>query len=117
VKVGTFLQYFIVDNRQRVFADDLLLNFSTLDLSRKSNIDYIIMDTNTGTIDTSPGETLKKRYENAMVRLRDEGATLVETDNICTWIAFHHPAITDEEFRLFTTTQFNSRVNGVFQPA
>lgn len=94
-----------------MFADDLLQVFDRIiPLVPGSGIRYVLIDTNTGSIDTSDEGSLKQRYAHALQLLRFNQAQLIDTDNICLWIGFYEPSLDERVFEILTTTQFGSQI-------
>jgi hypothetical protein len=91
---GTNLQYFIENNKKRVFEDNQLGNFELLnavfsdkvDIARAmeiSGIKFLIIDLNMANIDKTPEKSLFKKYEKLIRFLYDnDKLKLLYTDRI-----------------------------------
>ncbi len=91
---GTNLQYFIENNKKRVFEDNQLGNFELLhsvfsekeDIARAmelSGIKFLIIDLNMANIDKTPERSLFKKYENLIRFLyNNDKLKLLYTDRI-----------------------------------
>lgn len=94
LKIGTTLNYFILDNPSRIFQDNQLESFSNYDLYFKNNSDinialketgfkYMLIDLNTHTVDRTPEQTLKKKFARLLQYLQsNNGLKLLGTDRI-----------------------------------
>ncbi len=93
LRIGTFLTYYISENRSRYFDDSLIFEFSrylhdtdskvTLDRLKKLGVRYMLVDLNAATIDRDPARNLTKRYESLIETLDDPGLSLITTDSPC----------------------------------
>lgn len=91
-RVGSFLQFFISKNNQRVLPDNQLDTFNSINLTidnkqqiaeelKAQGFKYIIYDLNTASIDNTPQRTLSKKVEKFESFLRDNPQLeLISTD-------------------------------------
>ena len=92
-RIGTFLTYFIANNRQRYYDDSLVTNFAkyfydadpntTIARMEKMGLKYLLVDLNAATIDKDPRHDLTKRYESLLRTFRSDKLELVQTDSLC----------------------------------
>ena len=94
LKIGTGITYFIDNNHERVIYDNQLGLFSRIvnnyrnkyvisDFLKASGIQYLIIDLNTPSIDTTPEQTLTTKYRELLSYLSDnDSLQLLCTDNI-----------------------------------
>jgi len=96
-RIGTFLTYFINNNRTRYYDDSLIFNFdtyfsdknpeTTVERMKKIGLSYLLVDLNAATIDRDPRHDLTRRYENLLSTFRAKNLELVQTDSTCLHIA------------------------------
>lgn len=95
LRIGTYMNYFIDKNNERVFEDNQLDNFTFVynryfgvkdvmnNSFKKIGVEYILFDLNTGSIDNTPDKTLTKKiskfYEYVSA---NKGITLITTDRL-----------------------------------
>ncbi len=92
-RIGTFLTYFITDNRTRYLDDSLVQSFGeylydesaekTVQRLKGLGVKYLLMDLNAATIDRDPRHDLTTRYENLLKTVRSDKLRLVKTDSLC----------------------------------
>lgn len=96
-RIGTFLTYFIADNRTRYYDDSLVTNFwkyfydkdpnVAVDRMKKIWLKYLLTDLNAATIDKDPRHDLTNRYEQLLSTFKSDKLELIQTDSICLRIA------------------------------
>lgn len=96
-RIGTFLTYFIDNNRSRYYDDSLVTQFGkyfydedpniTVSRMEKLGLKYFIVDLNAATIDKDPRHDLTKRFENLLKTFRSDKLELIQTDSLCLQIA------------------------------
>lgn len=96
-RIGTFLTYFIDNNRSRYYDDSLVMNFdkyfsdkdpnTTVDRMQKLGLKYLLVDLNAATIDKDPRHDLTRRFENLLQTFRSDKLELIQTDSLCLQIA------------------------------
>lgn len=96
-RIGTFLTYFIDNNRSRYYDDSLVFNFdkyfynkdpnTTVDRMQKLGLKYLLVDLNAATIDKDPRHDLTRRFENLLQTFRSDKLELVQTDSLCLQMA------------------------------
>ncbi|MDD2486829.1 MAG: hypothetical protein PHS92_00455 [Candidatus Gracilibacteria bacterium] len=96
-RIGTFLTYFISNNRTRYLDDSLIFDFDkyyydenpekTIDRMKKMGLNYLLVDLNAATIDKDPRHDLTRRFENLLKTFKSSRLELVQTDSICLKIA------------------------------
>lgn len=96
-RIGTFLTYFIDNNRSRYYEDSLIDSFDkyfydadpnkTVERMEKMGLKYFLVDLNAATIDKDPRHDLTRRFENLLKTFRSDKLELVQTDSICLQIA------------------------------
>lgn len=96
-RIGTFLTYFIDNNRSRYYDDSLVMNFdkyfydadpnTTVERMKKLGLKYFIVDLNAATIDKDPRRDLTRRFENLLKSFRSDKLELIQTDSLCLQIA------------------------------
>ncbi len=92
-RIGTFMSYFVNNNRQRFFEDSLINNFEgyfydsnpdvTVERMKKLGLKYLLVDLNAATIDRDPRHALTKRYDHLLSTMRSKKLKLIDTDNEC----------------------------------
>jgi hypothetical protein len=92
-RVGTFMSYYVNQNRARFYEDSLVTNFdtylagkdreATIDNLEKLGLRYILMDLNAATIDSDPRRDLTRRFEKLLDITRSNRLRLIATDSIC----------------------------------
>jgi ABC-type multidrug transport system fused ATPase/permease subunit len=92
-RVGTFLSYYISENRKRFFEDSLIFAFEpyikwdtpdkTAENLKKMGIKYLLLDLNAATIDRDPRKDLTRRYEQLLEFVRSDKVRLLATDSLC----------------------------------
>lgn len=92
-RVGTFMLYFISENKTRVLEDSLLTKFNTylfdvdeevtIERYKELGISYLLLDINAATIDNDPDKSLTKRYENTLSFISNPNIELISTDSVC----------------------------------
>ncbi len=92
-RVGTFLTYYVSENRSRFYEDSLINNFDTyikgatpdisIDNMSKLGLKYILLDLNAATIDRDPRHDLSRRYELMLDLVRSNKLRLISTDSLC----------------------------------
>lgn len=105
-RIGTFLTYFISENRKRYLDDSLVTEFDkyvydansevTVERLKKLGVKYFLIDLNAATIDRDPRHALTGRFENLLRTFRSDKLSLVKTDSRCLQTAIRDPRITDE---------------------
>lgn len=96
-RIGTFLTYFIDNNRSRYYDDSLVTQFGkyfydtnpdiTIGRMEKLGLKYLLVDLNAATIDKDPRHDLTRRFENLLQTFRSDKLELIQTDSICLQIA------------------------------
>lgn len=96
-RIGTFLTYFISNNRTRYYDDSLVTNFwqyfydknpdVAVERMKKVWLKYLLTDLNAATIDKDPRHNLTVRYENLLRTFKSDKLELIQTDSICLRIA------------------------------
>lgn len=126
-RVGTFMSYFIQNNRSRFFDDSLINEFqamlydensdTTLDRMEKIGLKYFLIDLNAATIDRDERHALTTRFENLLTTIRNPRLELIDTDNICLRIAideYHNGKLQNpRDFLDIAGTNYESYVNDV----
>lgn len=92
-RIGTFLTYFISENRKRYLDDSLVQSFGqyvydedpdvTVERLKKLGMKYFLIDLNAATIDRDPRHDLTKRFENLLKTFKSDKLKLVATDSLC----------------------------------
>lgn len=92
-RIGTFLTYFISENRKRYLEDSLVQSFGqyvydqdpdvTVERLKKLGVKYFLIDLNAATIDRDPRHDLTKRFENLLRTFRSDKLRLIKTDSLC----------------------------------
>lgn len=114
-RIGTFLTYFIANNRSRYMEDSLIMQFDqymynkdpdvTADSLKKLGIKYLLMDLNAATIDQDPRHDLTRRYENLLNSVKSDKLRLVESDSPCLKLAL---AEKNEEYLTYAGVNYES---------
>lgn len=126
-RVGTFMSYFIQNNRSRFFDDSLINEFqamlydensnTALDRMEKIGLKYFLIDLNAATIDRDERHALTTRFENLLTTIRNPRLELIDTDNICLRIAideYHDGKLQNpRDFLDIAGTNYESYVNDV----
>lgn len=96
-RIGTFLTYFIDNNRSRYYDDSLIFNFDkyfydtdpkvAVDRMKKLGLKYLLVDLNAATIDKDPRHDLTRRFENLLNTFKTDALELIQTDSLCLRIA------------------------------
>lgn len=96
-RIGTFLTYFIDNNRARYYDDSLVTQFGkyfydenpdvTIERLKKMGIKYLLADLNAATIDKDPRHDLTKRFEQLLLTFKSDKLELIQTDSLCLQIA------------------------------
>ncbi|MBP8017041.1 hypothetical protein KAZ01_03445, partial [Candidatus Gracilibacteria bacterium] len=96
-RIGTFLTYFISNNRNRYYDDSLIFQFDkyfynkdpeiTIGRMKKMGLKYLLVDLNAATIDKDPRHDLTRRFENLLQTFKSSRLELIQTDSICLQIA------------------------------
>lgn len=96
-RIGTFLTYFIDNNRSRYYDDSLVTNHDkyfydpnpdiTVGRMEKLGLKYLLVDLNAATIDKDPRHDLTRRFENLLRTFRSQKLELVQTDSLCLQMA------------------------------
>jgi hypothetical protein len=96
-RMGTFLTYYISENRNRFYDDSLITQFgtyfkgkgidTTAENMKKLGIKYLLVDLNAATIDQDPRRDLTRRYEEILDFIRSDKVRLVATDSLCLQVA------------------------------
>ncbi len=96
-RIGTFLTYFISENRKRFLDDSLVMEFHkyifdknpdiAIDRIKKLGTSYFLTDLNAATIDRDPRHDLTKRYEELLFSYTSNKLELVSTDSMCLRVA------------------------------
>lgn len=96
-RIGTFLTYFIDNNRSRFYDDSLVMNFgkffydsnpnTTIERMKKLGLKYLLVDLNAATIDKDPRHDLTKRFEQLLSTFRSDKLELIQTDSLCLQMA------------------------------
>ncbi len=99
-RIGTFLSYYIVQNKKRLYNDSLLFNFDdyiydsdsskSLGNLKKLWLEYLLVDLNAATIDKDGRRNLTKRYEKMLSLFKEDNLKLVSTDSTCLKLALHN---------------------------
>ena len=102
LRIGTFLTYYVSENRSRYLDDSLLFEFNrylydtnpqvTIERLKTLGIRYVLMDLNAATIDRDPARNLTKRYESLLQTVKDPGFSLITTDSPCLRLALEEKA-------------------------
>ncbi|MDQ1343294.1 MAG: hypothetical protein QG650_13 [Patescibacteria group bacterium] len=92
-RIGTFLTYFISENRKRYLEDSLVQSFGeyvydensdvTVERLKKLGVKYFLIDLNAATIDRDPRHDLTARFENLLRTFRSDQLRLIKTDSLC----------------------------------
>lgn len=92
-RIGTFLTYFISENRKRYLDDSLVQSFGqyvydenpdvTVERLKKLGMKYFLIDLNAATIDRDPRRDLTRRFENLLRTFKSDKLKLVATDSLC----------------------------------
>lgn len=92
-RAGTFLQYFITRNNERLLQDNILEKFwwylydenpnTIKERFKDLDLSYILLDLNAATIDNDSRKALTTRYENMLKFTLLADLELIETDSIC----------------------------------
>ncbi|PID84335.1 hypothetical protein CSB09_01555 [Candidatus Gracilibacteria bacterium] len=92
-RIGTFMTYFIDNNRERYLDDNLITQFesyfydedpeTTIDRMKKLGIGYLLVDLNAATIDRDPRHSLTRRFDHLLLSMRSKKLKLIDTDSIC----------------------------------
>lgn len=118
-RIGTFLTYFISENRKRYLDDSLVQSFGqyvydenpdvTVDRLKKLGVKYFLIDLNAATIDKDPRHDLTKRFENLLRTFKSDKLRLVKTDSLCLQAAIadkeNHK---DDEYMLLAGVNYES---------
>ena len=96
-RIGTFLTYFIDNNRSRYYDDSLVFSFGkyfydtnpdiAIERMKKLGLKYLLVDLNAATIDKDPRHDLTKRFENLLSTFKSDKLELVQTDSLCLQMA------------------------------
>ena len=96
-RIGTFLTYFIDNNRSRYYDDSLVTNHDkyfydpnpdiTVGRMEKLGLKYLLVDLNAATIDKDPRHDLTRRFENLLQTFNSKKLELVQTDSLCLQLA------------------------------
>ena len=96
-RIGTFLTYFIDNNRSRYYDDSLVFNFDkyfydkdpniAVERMKKLGLKYFLVDLNAATIDKDPRHDLTRRFENLLRTFKSDKLELVQTDSLCLQMA------------------------------
>lgn len=96
-RIGTFLTYFISNNRGRYYDDSLVTNFGkyfydqdpgkAISRMEKLGLKYLLVDLNAATIDKDPRHDLTRRFEDLLSTFKSDKLELVQTDSQCLQIA------------------------------
>lgn len=96
-RMGTFLSYYISENRTRFYDDSLINAFETYFMGKdrettaenmkKIGIRYMLVDLNAATIDQDPRHDLTRRYEQVLDFIRTDKVKLIATDSLCLQVA------------------------------
>ena len=118
-RIGTFLTYFIDNNRTRYFDDSLVSSFDTyffdkdpdvtVERMKKIGLSYLLVDLNAATIDKDPRHDLTRRYENLLSTFRSSKLELVQTDSICLRLALDEK---DPNYMTYAGVNFESYKDG-----
>lgn len=92
-RIGTFMTYFISNNRERYLDDSLVMAFGkyfydavpevATNRMKTLGIRYFLIDLNAATIDRDPRHDLTARMDNLLSTFRANNLRLVATDSIC----------------------------------
>lgn len=117
-RLGTFLSYFISQNRQRFWDDSLVTWFGRYaadadpDVSaerlKKMGFTYVLADLNAATIDKDPRHDLTNRFEGLLWSFSSRKLDLVYTDNLCLKVARDVAGLGREEFLSLAGTNYDS---------
>lgn len=115
-RVGTFLPYYISENRSRFFEDSLIFSFEpylkgktpdeTAANLRKIGIKYLLLDLNAATIDRDPKKDLTRRYEQLLDFVRSDKVRLIATDSLCLQLGLELK--NDPNYMLVAGANYNS---------
>lgn len=96
-RIGTFLTYFIDNNRSRFYDDSLVTQFGkyfydtnpdiTVERMKKLGLKYLLVDLNAATIDKDPRHDLTRRFEELLSTFKSDKLELIQTDSLCLQIA------------------------------
>jgi len=96
-RMGTFLTYYVTQNRTRFYDDSLINAFETYFKGKtreataenltKLGIKYMLVDLNAATIDQDPRHDLTRRYEQVLDFIKTDKVKLVATDSLCLQVA------------------------------
>ncbi|MDD5213557.1 MAG: hypothetical protein PHG82_03990 [Candidatus Gracilibacteria bacterium] len=96
-RIGTFLTYFISENRKRFLDDSLVMEFHkyiydtnpdiAIERIKKLGTSYFLTDLNAATIDRDPRHDLTKRFEELLFSYTSDKLELVSTDSMCLRVA------------------------------
>lgn len=96
-RIGTFLSYYITENRSRFYEDSLIFGFDTkinggdretsASNIAKLGVKYLLVDLNAATIDQDPRKDLTRRYEEILDLMRSQKIKLITTDSPCLQVA------------------------------
>lgn len=96
-RMGTFMTYYITQNRTRYFDDSLISAFgtyfkgkdrdATAENLKKLGIRYLLVDLNAATIDQDPRRDLTRRYEEVLDFIKTDKVKLIATDSLCLQLA------------------------------
>lgn len=96
-RIGTFLTYFIDNNRSRYYDDSLVTQFGkyfydtnpdiAVERMKKLGLKYLLVDLNAATIDKDPRHDLTKRFEQLLSTFRSDKLELIQTDSLCLQMA------------------------------
>ena len=100
-RIGTFLSYYITNNRSRFYEDSLVSGLDTYISNgdreaaasniAKLGIKYLLVDLNAATIDQDPRKDLTRRYEKILDLVRSKKIRLITTDSPCLQAALELP--------------------------
>ncbi len=118
-RIGTFLTYFISENRKRYLEDSLVQSFGnylhdenpdvTVERLKRLGVKYFLIDLNAATIDRDPRRDLTRRFENLLKTFRSDQLRLVKTDSLCLKSAMYSAKeTTDEEFLTLAGVNYES---------
>lgn len=96
-RMGTFLTYYINENRTRFYDDSLIGAFelyfegkdrdATAANMHKLGLRYLLVDLNAATIDQDPRRDLTRRYEKILDFIKADKVRLIATDSLCLQVA------------------------------
>lgn len=96
-RMGTFMTYYITQNRTRYYDDSLISAFgayfigkdrdATAENLKKLGIKYMLVDLNAATIDQDPRRDLTRRYEEVLDFIKTDKVKLIATDSLCLQLA------------------------------